>query len=53
LAAAAVVLGYFLGGAELGLRTILGTMCVLISVVVITTTKARKDPAVTLAEETG
>ena len=28
MAAAAVVLGYFLGGAELGLRTILGTVCV-------------------------
>src|SRR5229473_273838 len=38
----AVVLGYFLGGEELGLRTILGTVFVLISVVVITTTKATK-----------
>jgi drug/metabolite transporter (DMT)-like permease len=37
----AVVLGYFLGGEELGLRTILGTVLVLVSVVVITTTKAR------------
>ena len=35
----AVVLGYFLGGEALGLRTILGTAFVLISVVVITTTK--------------
>ena len=35
----AVVLGYFLGGEELGLRTILGTVFVLISVVLITTTK--------------
>jgi drug/metabolite transporter (DMT)-like permease len=35
----AVVLGYFLGGEELGLRTILGTVFVLVSVVVITTTK--------------
>jgi len=35
----AVVLGYFLGGEALGLRTILGTAFVLISVVVITTAK--------------
>jgi len=35
----AVVLGYFLGGEALGLRTILGTVFVLISVVVITTAK--------------
>ena len=49
----AVVLGYFLGGEELGLRTILGTMFVLVSVVVITTTKAKKDASVALAEETG
>jgi drug/metabolite transporter (DMT)-like permease len=34
----AVLLGYFLGGEELGLRTILGTLFVLISVLVITTT---------------
>jgi drug/metabolite transporter (DMT)-like permease len=35
----AVLLGYFVGGEALGLRTILGTAFVLISVVVITTTK--------------
>lgn len=35
----AVLLGYFLGGEALGPRTIMGTVCVLISVVVITTTK--------------
>jgi drug/metabolite transporter (DMT)-like permease len=35
----AVVLGYFLGGEALGLRTILGTAFILVSVVVITTTK--------------
>jgi len=35
----AVALGYFLGGEALGLRTILGTAFILISVVVITTTK--------------
>jgi drug/metabolite transporter (DMT)-like permease len=34
----AVLVGYFLGGEALGLRTILGTLFVLISVVVITTT---------------
>jgi drug/metabolite transporter (DMT)-like permease len=37
----AVVIGYFLGGETLGLRTILGTSFVLISVVVITTTRAK------------
>jgi drug/metabolite transporter (DMT)-like permease len=41
----AVVVGYFLGGESLGLRTILGTLFVLVSVVVITTTKVKK-PAV-------
>jgi drug/metabolite transporter (DMT)-like permease len=38
----AVLLGYFVGGEALGLRTILGTVFVLISVVVITTTGAKK-----------
>src|SRR5215472_11531287 len=38
----AVLVGYFLGGEALGLRTILGTLCVLISVIVITTTPATK-----------
>jgi drug/metabolite transporter (DMT)-like permease len=46
----AVLIGYFLGGEPLGLRTILGTLFVLISVVVITTTRAEK-PAATLAME--
>jgi drug/metabolite transporter (DMT)-like permease len=36
----AVLVGYFLGGETLGLRTILGTLFVLTSVVVITSTKA-------------
>src|SRR5580700_2567828 len=36
----AVLVGYFLGGEALGLRTILGSLFVLISVVVITTTRA-------------
>ena len=35
----AVLVGYFLGGESLGLRTILGTLFVLTSVVVITSTK--------------
>ncbi|MDE3169104.1 MAG: EamA family transporter [Acidobacteriota bacterium] len=41
----AVLLGYFFAGEPLGLRTILGTLCVLISVVVITTTPKRKPAA--------
>jgi drug/metabolite transporter (DMT)-like permease len=39
----AVLLGYFLGGETLGLRTGLGTLFVLTSVVVITTTRARTN----------
>src|SRR5690348_11348425 len=35
----AVVVGYFLGGEALGLRTIVGTLFVLVSVVMITTAK--------------
>jgi drug/metabolite transporter (DMT)-like permease len=46
----AVVIGYFLGGETLGLRTILGTVFVLVSVVVMTTTPVRK-PAAALALE--
>jgi drug/metabolite transporter (DMT)-like permease len=45
----AVVLGYFLGGEELGMRAILGTAFVLISVVVITTTKEAKRAATPIA----
>src|SRR5580658_5331173 len=41
----AVLLGYFLGGEGLSLRTILGTLFVLISVVVIITTPAKKRAA--------
>lgn len=41
----AVLVGYFLGGEALSLRTIVGTMFVLISVVVITTTRAKKVAA--------
>jgi drug/metabolite transporter (DMT)-like permease len=47
----AVVLGYFLGGEELGMRAILGTMFVLVSVVVITTTKGAKRAATPIASE--
>jgi len=38
----AVMVGYFLGGEALGLRTILGAVFVLISVLLITTTVAKK-----------
>lgn len=38
----AVLIGYFLGGEALGLRTILGTLFVLVSVVLITVAPARK-----------
>jgi drug/metabolite transporter (DMT)-like permease len=38
----AVTIGYFLGGETVGPRTILGTLLVLVSVVVITTTRAKK-----------
>ncbi|MGB6545267.1 MAG: EamA family transporter [Candidatus Acidiferrales bacterium] len=41
----AVLIGYFLGGEALGSRTVLGTVLVLISVVVITTTPAKKPAA--------
>ena len=47
----AVVIGYFLGGEPLGLRTILGTGLVLVSVVVITTTRSTKRMVETVAEE--
>jgi drug/metabolite transporter (DMT)-like permease len=48
----AVVLGYFLGGEALGPRTLLGTLLVLISVVVITTTRASKPATITAKEDT-
>jgi drug/metabolite transporter (DMT)-like permease len=47
----AVLIGYFLGGEALGSRTILGTLCVLISVLVITTTRTKKSQAETFAPE--
>jgi drug/metabolite transporter (DMT)-like permease len=38
----AVLVGYFLGGEALGLRSVLGTIFVLVSVVLITTTATKK-----------
>jgi drug/metabolite transporter (DMT)-like permease len=46
----AVALGYFLGGEAVGPRTLLGTLLVLASVVVITTTPAKR-PATTWVEK--
>jgi drug/metabolite transporter (DMT)-like permease len=48
----AVLVGYFLGGEALSLRTILGTVFVLIGVVVITTTRAKKRAATATVENT-
>lgn len=47
----AVLVGYFLGGEALGPRTIVGTLLVLVSVVVITTTPKQAKPA-PLTQET-
>jgi drug/metabolite transporter (DMT)-like permease len=47
----AVLVGYFLGGEDLGLRTILGTLLILISVVVITTTPIEKTFTTLAAED--
>jgi len=49
----AVFVGYFFGGEALGLRTILGTLCVLISVVVITTTRVKKPTMLLSAKDAG
>jgi len=47
----AVALGYFLGGEAVGPRTLLGTLLVLVSVVVITTTpKVRLEPKLLVKE---
>ena len=48
----AVLVGYFLGGEALGLRTILGTAFVLISVVVITTTRVQTPVEALAVEDT-
>jgi drug/metabolite transporter (DMT)-like permease len=47
----AVLLGYFAGGEALGARTVVGSLCVLASVVMITTMRGKK-PAVVAVEET-
>src|ERR1017187_5243154 len=49
----AVVLGYFLGGETIGARTLAGTFLVLVSVIVITTTPARKAETQAFVEELG
>jgi len=49
----AVLLGYFLAAEKLGLRTILGTVFVLISVVLITTMGAKKPATIIAVEDTG
>ena len=48
----AVILGYFLGGEAIGQRTVLGTVFVLISVIVITTTPAKRPELVLAASDT-
>ena len=47
----AVLLGYFFGGEALGMRTVLGTLFVLVSVLVITTTPARRSVAKLVVED--
>ncbi len=49
----AVLVGYFLGGETLGPRTVLGTLFVLVSVLVITTTPSRKTKPITTAAAEG
>jgi drug/metabolite transporter (DMT)-like permease len=49
----AVVVGYFLGGEPIGPRTILGTLFVLVSVIVITTTPTKKIQAKATSAGTG
>ena len=48
----AVLVGYFLGGEALSARTVVGTLFVLVSVVVITTTPTKKREATLIAETT-
>jgi drug/metabolite transporter (DMT)-like permease len=48
----AVLVGYFLGGEALSARTILGTLFILVSVIVITTTPAKKPAAAHVLETT-
>ncbi len=49
----AVLLGYLVGGETLGTRTILGTVFVLVSVVVITTTRVKKPVTTVVMEDAG
>jgi drug/metabolite transporter (DMT)-like permease len=49
----AVLLGYFAGGEPLGARTIVGSLCVLASVIMITTARRQKPAIATAAEEAG
>jgi drug/metabolite transporter (DMT)-like permease len=48
----AVLVGYFLGGEGLSMRTIVGTLFILVSVVAITTMPAKKPAGMLLAETT-
>jgi drug/metabolite transporter (DMT)-like permease len=48
----AVLLGYFLAGEAIGLRTVLGTLSILVSVLTITTTPAKKPVPALATEET-
>jgi drug/metabolite transporter (DMT)-like permease len=49
----AVLIGYFFAGEPLGLRTVAGTALVLVSVIVITTARARKPAPTATLEEAG
>jgi len=49
----AVLVGHFLGGETIGARTAFGTFLVLVSVIVITTTPAKKPEIQSLVEELG
>jgi len=46
----AVIVGYFLGGETVGPRTLLGTLLVLVSVIVITTTRTPKPASLPLVK---
>ena len=46
----AVLIGYFLAGEPLGPRTILGTLLILLSIIVITTTRTRKTAPILAAK---
>jgi drug/metabolite transporter (DMT)-like permease len=48
----AVLVGYFLGGEALGPRTVLGTLCVLVSVVLITRAGAKKPAEIAVLKDT-